>query len=125
MKKALEILVGLGILWGAISLLVSPAPAQAPVIQGPFFYNHQTSTTTGVTLKAGPGTLHCITLNTPVATGVVTVYDNTTASGSNVIAVFTVAASPQPSTTCYDVQFGTGLSLKVATAGQDLTVSYR
>lgn len=122
MRRFWEVLVALGVLWGLFASV--PAPAQEPVILGPFFYNHQTSTTAATVLKAGPGFLHCLSLNTPVATGVVTLYDNTAASGTT-IAVWTVAASPQPSTNCFDVAFGVGLTIKVATAGQDLTVSFR
>lgn len=78
-------------------------------------------TTTAV--KVGAGILHTITFNKPVATGVVTVYDNTAGSGT-VLATITIPASPQPFTLTYDGVFATGLTIVTATAAQDITVSY-
>ncbi len=78
-------------------------------------------TTTAV--KTSPGVLHTITFNKPVATGVVTVYDNTAASGT-VIATITVPANPQPFTLTFDVAFNVALTITTATAAQDITVSY-
>ena len=74
-------------------------------------------------VKSGAGVLHTITLNKPVATGVITVYDALTATGTPK-AIITVPANPQPSTLTYDVEFGTGLCIVTATAAQDITVSY-
>lgn len=78
---------------------------------------------TNTTVKSGEGILHTITFNKPVATGVVTIYDNTAASGA-VLATITVPASPQPVTLFYDVHFKVGLVITTATAAQDITVSY-
>ena len=78
-------------------------------------------TTTAV--KTGAGILHAITLNKPTATAVITVYDNTAASGT-VLATITVPASPQPVTLLYDITFTTGLTITTATAASDITVSY-
>lgn len=86
-------------------------------------YSNQTATTTGVTIKTGKGMLHAITFNNPVATGVITLYDNTAASGTK-IATITVPASPQPVTLTYDIAFTNGLEVVIATAAQDLTISY-
>lgn len=86
-------------------------------------YKHITSQADTV-VKAAPGVLHSITFNKPTATAVVTLYDNTTATGSAVIGIVTVPASPQPVTLTYDVAFSTGLSITTATADQDITVSY-
>lgn len=77
---------------------------------------------TTTVVKASPGMLHAITINTPVATGVVTVYDNTVGSGAK-IATFTTA-STQPQTVLYDVVFNVGLTIVTSTAAQDITVSY-
>jgi hypothetical protein len=78
---------------------------------------------TTTTIKTGAGILHTITFNKPVATGVVTVYDNTAGSGT-AIATITVPASPQPFSLRYDCVFTTGLTFVTATAAQDITVSY-
>ncbi len=120
-RRTFELLIWLGIIWG----LSSPAPAQAQQFQqpGPFFYKNITTDTTTV-LKAGPGMLHCVTINNPTATEVITIYDNTSATGTK-IGTIDVPASPQISTLCYDVQFGTGLTITTATALSDLTVSFR
>lgn len=86
-------------------------------------YSNQTATTTGATIKTGRGVLHAITFNKPVATGVITLYDNTAASGTT-IATITIPASPQPVTLTYDIAFSTGLEIVIATAAQDLTIAY-
>jgi hypothetical protein len=101
---------------------VTWALAQVPVI-GPFLYSNITGQATTV-LKAGPGTLHALTFNTPVATEVVTIFDSTTAAGTK-IATITVPASPMPVTLFYDVTYGKGLVVLTATASSDITVSFR
>ncbi len=120
-KRLIEVLVGLGVAWALLAPL--PAPAQQFQQPGPFFYRNITGQAT-TTLKAGPGTLHSITFNAPTATEVVTIWDNTTNSGTK-IGTITVPASPQPVTLTYDVQFGIGLTLTTATASSDITVSFR
>lgn len=79
-------------------------------------------TTTAV--KAGPGVLHTITFNKPTATAVITLYDNTAASGSALVGTITIPASPQPITLHYDAAFNTGLTITTATAASDITVTY-
>lgn len=79
---------------------------------------------TDTIVKATPGVLHSITFNKPVATAVVTLYNNTTATGGAVIGTITTPANPQPVTLTYDVEFTTGLSITTATASQDITISW-
>ena len=80
--------------------------------------------TTGTNVIAtGNGVLHSLVFNKPVATGVVTIYNNTAASGTK-IGTITVPASPQPVTLIYDCAFGIGLTVVIATADQDITVNY-
>ncbi len=74
-------------------------------------------------VATGNGVLHTVTLNGPVATGVITVYNNTAASGTK-LATITTPASPQPVTLTFDVAFGIGLTITTATAAQDITVSW-
>ena len=78
---------------------------------------------TTTVVKSGSGALHTITFNKPVATGVVTIYDNTAGSGT-VIGTITVPSSPMPVTLTYDLIFSTGLTIVTATAAQDITVTY-
>lgn len=75
------------------------------------------------TAKATPGVLHCITFNNPTATQVITIYDNTAASG-NKIGTITIPTSPQPVSLFYDIIFTIGLTIVTATATSDITVSY-
>jgi len=74
-------------------------------------------------VKATPGVLHSITFNKPVATGVVTVYDATTATGT-AVAIITTPASPIPVTLIYDMRMDVGITITSATAAQDITVTY-
>lgn len=78
---------------------------------------------TTTVVATGSGRLHTITFNKPVATGVVTIYNNTAASGTK-LATITTPSSPQPVTLTYDMAFGTGLTITTATAAQDITVSW-
>jgi hypothetical protein len=104
--------------------LVLATPAGAQSVQTFQYANITLAAPTTTTLKSSPGVLHCITLNKPAATGVITVYDNTAASGTT-IGTITTPTSPQPVKLCYDVAFWTGLTIVTATAAQDVTVSFR
>lgn len=74
-------------------------------------------------VKTGAGILHTITFNNPTATAVITVYDNTAASGTK-IGTITIPASPMPVSLTYDAAFGTGLTIVTGTASSDITVTY-
>lgn len=90
-------------------------------------YSNQTGTTTGTSIKTGEGVLYGITFNKPVATGVITLYDGTS-TGGTVIATITIPASPQPfnwGPNNGGFFFSVGLFVVIATASQDLTISYR
>ncbi len=81
-------------------------------------------TAIGTTIvKDGPGFFKSITLNNPVATSVITIYDNTAASGT-ILGTITIPSSPQPVTLSYDIATQKGLTIVVATAASDITVSY-
>ena len=103
----------------ALALLAGSAEAQQPQ---PWAYQNITTDAT-TTIKSVPGVLHTICINTPAATGTITIYDNTAASGTK-IGTITSFASTTP---CfiYDVQFWTGLTIVTATATPDVTVSFR
>lgn len=77
---------------------------------------------TTTVVKTGVGILHTITLNKPVATCVIIIYDGIDATGP--IGSITVPASPLPVTLTYDVTFTVGLTIVTTTAASDITVSY-
>jgi hypothetical protein len=107
-----------------LTFLLFAGPAFAQAVQTFQYANITLAAPTTTTLKSSPGVLHCITLNKPAATGVITIYDNTAASGTT-IGTITTPTSPQPVKLCYDVAFWTGLTIVTATAAQDITVSFR
>ena len=104
----------------ALGLTVSPAAAQDP--QAFQYKNITTDATT--TLKTTPGVLHAITINSPTATTTITVFDNTTNSGTKV-GTITVPSSPMPVTLVYDISFWVGLTIVTGTATSDITVAFR
>jgi hypothetical protein len=89
-------------------------------------YTHITTDTT-TTAKSGAGVLHSITINQPVASSVITIWDNTAASGTS-IGIITLPSSllsEGPMNAIFDVAFSTGLTIQTATGASDLTVSWR
>lgn len=90
---------------------------------GAKFTNVAASATTVV--KTGAGILHRIVVNTALATGTLTIYDNTAASGTK-IATVTIPAAPAPSHFVLEFQcaFATGLTIVGATANIDYTAVY-
>ena len=87
------------------------------------YANLKGGTTTGQLIKTGEGKLYSVTFNTATAGGVVTIYDGLSTSGV-VIATITVPASPQLTTSFYDVFFSTGLFVVIASQTEDITISY-
>ena len=91
---------------------------------GDLFLNIAGAATTVV--KSGAGTLIRIINNKPIATGVITIYDNTAASGTKIGTITNPAALLQegPLQADYNVRFGTGLTI-VTSAADDITVIYK
>jgi hypothetical protein len=92
----------------------------APSVRG--FTNINTQTTT--TAKAGPGYLRRVVINKPLASGVITIYDNTAGSGT-LVGVITMPAtllSDGPHSVPYDAYCATGITLVTTGADQDITV---
>lgn len=90
-----------------------------------FSYTPITTAATTV-VKASAGFFHGIVINKAVATGVITIYDNTSAAGTK-IGTITFGASllsDPPIVAPYNVSFATGLTI-VTSAATDLTVAYR
>lgn len=105
---------------GVMAQLLSTAPAQ--IYRADSYLNITGDATTVV--KSGAGTLSRIVLNAPTATEVITIYDNTAASGT-IIGKITIPTSPQPVSIEFGVAFATGLTILTATATSDLTIVYR
>lgn len=78
---------------------------------------------TTTVVKSGAGVLGKIVFNKPASTGVVTVYDNTSAAGT-IIATITEPTGVLPYELDYNAAFDTGLTIVTATAAQDITVTY-
>lgn len=97
---------------------------RALVEQRNAFVNITTATTTVV--KSGPGFLHMLVINTPVASATITIYDNTAASGTKIatITIPSTVTGEAPSSIEYDVAFSTGLTI-VTSGATDITVAYR
>lgn len=74
-------------------------------------------------VKTGAGYVDQISFGTPTTTSVVTLYDNTAASGT-VLALFTLVTG-QPFSIPLHAPFATGLTVKIATAGCDLRLGWR
>lgn len=87
------------------------------------YFNINSATTT--TVKSGAGSLYTITINTPVASATITLYDNTAGSGTKIatITLPSTITSLGPMTLNYGVSFATGLTI-VTSGATDLTASY-
>jgi hypothetical protein len=78
-------------------------------------------------LKTGAGIWHSLTVNTGVATGVVTVKDGVIVAGScNGTTLATINTATAGPTYLYDIQFLSGLCITPSgTAGSDITFTWR
>jgi hypothetical protein len=87
-------------------------------------YLNITAATAGTVVKAGPGQLFAINLQNMAIGSVLTVFDNTAASGTK-IATYTqgAAALVSPVTLFYDLKFNIGLTI-VTTNTNDITVTF-
>ncbi|MDD4110218.1 MAG: hypothetical protein PHS54_01545 [Clostridia bacterium] len=81
---------------------------------------------TTTVVKTGEGVLHSITINKAVASGTITIYDNTAGSGTK-IGTITMPETllKNQETLIYDVAFTKGLTIVTATGAQDITIAYR
>lgn len=78
-------------------------------------------------VRNGQGILKTVTINQPIASATVTIYDNTAGSGTK-IATITLPATlleQGPKSAVYELDFGTGLTIVTTGAGIDVTVSWR
>lgn len=79
------------------------------------------------TVRQGQGMLKSITINLPIASATITIYDSLTGSGTKIgtITMPAVLLMQGPYTANYDVDFGIGLTLVTVGALMDVTVSHR
>jgi len=77
-------------------------------------------------IKAGAGWLRRVVINQPVASGVITIYDNTAGSGTLVgtITLPGTLLSDGPHSVPYDVYCATGITVVTSGATQNITVVF-
>lgn len=85
----------------------------------------QSGTTAGLTLKSGPGNLHSVILSAVLNNSIITLYDNTTATGTILWSSGALTAS----SIAYNVDFkgitfNTGLTLVISGANANVAVLY-
>lgn len=81
--------------------------------------------TATTTIKSGRGSLFGITVNKAVASGVITVYDNTMASGTKIATITNPGTLTQSQFDLeyHNIEFANGLTI-VTSAADDITVVY-
>jgi len=87
-------------------------------------YHHAVGTTAGVILKRGPGQLHSIQLHSITNNSVMTIYDNTAASGTVLWSSGSLPAIATPFDVLMRIPFQIGLTLVVATQNLGAVVAY-
>lgn len=82
---------------------------------------------TTTTIKSGAGVMHALVINKAVISGSITIYDNTTGSGTKIATIgFGLALlSDPPLGRSYDISFATGLTVVIVGAAMDVTIAYR
>ncbi len=92
-------------------------------IQATWLYAHIAALSAGAAIKAKPGTLHTITINTKGATSnLLTVYDSLSAVAPIIAAIDTTVTY---GTLTFDIDFTTGLYYVLAAGtAADITVTY-
>jgi hypothetical protein len=75
-------------------------------------------------VKSGAGILHKVVVNTPVATGVIGLVDNTSGTTVNIGEIVSTA-DLKPYEIVYDCRFSTGLRVVTTVAAQDITIIYQ
>lgn len=112
--------------FAAVAAIFKPVVlgVQGTVQIGGYNYTHLAATATTL-VKTGPGILHAIVINTPVA-GTLEADDALT-NTAPVIAIITIgtATAMAPFSAIYDVAFATGLTIKITTGAMDATIVWK
>jgi hypothetical protein len=128
----------IGVLGGLLIQLFVWAPAIKtaraqiqPYVQPPSWpINLPVTTTAATTIKATPGILHTVTINTAGASAVISIFDLATASctgtpSTNTKAIITLPASGAlPGTLLYDGQFVNGICIQSTVASNITATAY-
>lgn len=113
--------------YAAVAAIFKPVamPIQGVVTIGGYNYTHITTAATALNVKTGPGVLHAIIINTPVASGTIEFDD--AVSHTNPMGIITLPGtllSDGPKPTIYDLAFSTGLNI-TTTGTMDITVAWK
>lgn len=113
--------------YAAVSAIFKPAAlgVQGVVTIGGYNYSRMTTAAT-LLVKTGPGILHAIIINTPVASGVIE-FDDALTNTTPIIGKITLPGtllSDGPKMATYDVAFSTGLSI-TTTGTMDITIVWK
>lgn len=113
-----------GNMWVTLGTKISGEDQTNDVMKVEQQYTPQNITTqTTTTVKSGQGLLHAIILNTPVASAVVTVYDNTAGSGTLICTITLPGTllSSGPITVMINGKFSTGCTIVTSGATMNIT----
>jgi hypothetical protein len=113
--------------WAAASAIFRPValPIQGTVTIAGYNYTHITADATTL-VKAGPGILHAIVINTHGVSATIEFDDALTHTNPmGIITLPSTITSAIPISLEYDVQFSTGLSITTGTATVDITVIWK
>jgi hypothetical protein len=107
--------------FGAVAFCIDANGVAQPILACSGYANLNANGTT--TLKSGKGFLSKVTINTKGASAnTLTLYDNTTGSGTKIATIDTTAGGTLP----YDIEFSTGLTAVLATGtAADVTISFK
>lgn len=119
MKKLLATLFCLGLF-----VTTAEAVSYFPSLDPPSYLSAHITTDATTLVKTGPGSLRSICVNTPLATGTVTVDDAITAT-TPTLAVITTPTGQSPFCQTYNISFTNGLTIVTGVAVQDITVNYQ
>ncbi len=85
----------------------------------------QSGLTAGVNLKGGPGNIHSVIISAVLNNSVITLYDNTTATGTILWSSGAMTASALPVSIDFKgITFNTGLTLAITGANANIAVLY-
>ena len=121
--------VVLGIFIAVLVFGYTHQPAKLGSVYGsPAFNSYVDATSATATLAAYPGTLHTLTVTTPVASSVIKVCDSATSSScAVVVATITIPSTPitAPFTLTFDNIMNNGLTVVQTGASSTITAEYQ
>jgi hypothetical protein len=88
-------------------------------------YNYKNITSGTNVVKATPGMLASLVVNSVTSGAVITIYDNTAGSGTVIAIPTLLTTSNTPFKVDYNANFTTGLTVVVTSGTANITVVYR